>query len=336
MKIKTENVPPPHQPRIDFEESLLCSDCRDNKKVLREWTNLPAGVKFDPTDVELLDHLAAKCGIGNLRSHMFIDMFIITLHEEGGICYTHPEKLPGTKKDGSNAYYFYKSMNAHASGKRKLCKIQNEDSVRWHKTGMTRPVLENGVTKGYKKILVLYSTATKDCKPVKSKWVMHLYHLGAEDDENEGEYVVSKVFYQQRHAKKVGTSIAKENSIHSAEEISSSNKHVDSNAENDFKIDILQTPSQEMEIIKKIRHTSPSGSQSIFETELTSLFAGENCKPSSTFKADIISEIAGVTELGDIWMDTPVHSNLFEDANFYLDGPYDMDDIVQVEHNVGT
>lgn len=56
---------------------------------------MPAGVKFEPTDVELLDHLAAKCGIGNLQSNTFIDKFVITLHEEGRICYTHPEKLPG-------------------------------------------------------------------------------------------------------------------------------------------------------------------------------------------------------------------------------------------------
>lgn len=66
-------------------------------QVLLEWTNLPAGVKFDPTDVELLDHLAAKCQVGNVRSNMFIDKFIITLAGEGGICYTHPENLPGVQ-----------------------------------------------------------------------------------------------------------------------------------------------------------------------------------------------------------------------------------------------
>ena len=64
-------------------------------QVLQEWTNLPPGVKFDPTDAELLDHLAAKCRVGNQRSNMYLDKFIITLQEEGGICYTHPENLPG-------------------------------------------------------------------------------------------------------------------------------------------------------------------------------------------------------------------------------------------------
>ena len=69
--------------------------CFSFLQVFQEWTNLPPGVKFDPTDVELLDHLADKCGIGNRRPKMFIDRLIITLQEEGGICYTHPEHLRG-------------------------------------------------------------------------------------------------------------------------------------------------------------------------------------------------------------------------------------------------
>lgn len=34
-------------------------------------------------------------------------------------------------------------------------------------------------------------------KAVKTNWVMHQYHLGIEEDEKEGDYVVSKIFYQQ-------------------------------------------------------------------------------------------------------------------------------------------
>lgn len=33
-------------------------------------------------------------------------------------------------------------------------------------------------------------------KPDKCKWVMHQYHLGSEEDEREGEYVVCKIFSQ--------------------------------------------------------------------------------------------------------------------------------------------
>lgn len=60
-----------------------------------EWPGLPAGVKFDPSDLELVEHLAAKCGVGNLEPHMFIDEFIPTLEEVNGICCNHPENLPG-------------------------------------------------------------------------------------------------------------------------------------------------------------------------------------------------------------------------------------------------
>ena len=64
-------------------------------QVSHEWPGFPAGVKFDPSDVELIEHLAAKCGVGNSKPHKFIDVFIPTLDGEGGICYTHPENLPG-------------------------------------------------------------------------------------------------------------------------------------------------------------------------------------------------------------------------------------------------
>ena len=56
---------------------------------------LPAGVKFDPTNQELNEHLEAKVSADSARSHPLIDLFIPTIDSEHGICYTHPEKLPG-------------------------------------------------------------------------------------------------------------------------------------------------------------------------------------------------------------------------------------------------
>lgn len=64
-----------------------------------EWPGLPLGVKFEPTDVELLQHLAAKCGVGNEMPHQFIDEFIPTLDKDEGICYKHPENLPGEQSN---------------------------------------------------------------------------------------------------------------------------------------------------------------------------------------------------------------------------------------------
>ena len=66
-------------------------------QVSAEWPGLPVGVKFEPTDVELLEHLAAKCGLGHEAPHQFIDEFIPTLDMDGGICYKHPEDLPGKR-----------------------------------------------------------------------------------------------------------------------------------------------------------------------------------------------------------------------------------------------
>jgi hypothetical protein len=57
-------------------------------------------------------------------------------------------------------------------------------------------VFTNGKLKGYKKILVLYTNYGKQRKPEKTNWVMHQYHLGSDEEEKDGELVVSKVFYQ--------------------------------------------------------------------------------------------------------------------------------------------
>lgn len=106
-------------------------------------------------------------------------------------------RLTGATKDGSSIYFFHKISNAYSTGGRKLRKIQGENR-RWHKTGKTKPVVENGVIKGYKKIMVLYSSIKHDgkTKSNKSNWVMHQLHLGTDVHENIGDYLVSKVFYQ--------------------------------------------------------------------------------------------------------------------------------------------
>lgn len=107
----------------------------------------------------------------------------------------------GAKKDGSTVHFFYRITNAYSSGTRKRRRIQDPDStiksiVRWHKTGKTKPVMENGIVKGYKKIMVLNGTPKTGSKPKKCNWVMHQYHLGPDEIEKEGEYVVSKITYQ--------------------------------------------------------------------------------------------------------------------------------------------
>ncbi|KAG6578671.1 SUPPRESSOR OF GAMMA RESPONSE 1, partial [Cucurbita argyrosperma subsp. sororia] len=189
----------------DCDAKRECPNCHfiiDNTDVSPEWPGLPAGVKFDPSDDEIMDHLAAKCTVGNLKPHALIDEFIPTLETDQGICYTHPENLPGVCKDGNDVHFFHKTSNAYATGQRKRRKIESgRDSslehFRWHKTGKTKALIEKGVHKGWKKIFSLYRSSKGGLKPEKSNWVIHQYHLGTEEDEKEGEYVLSKISYQQ-------------------------------------------------------------------------------------------------------------------------------------------
>ncbi|KAJ6819764.1 SUPPRESSOR OF GAMMA RESPONSE 1-like [Iris pallida] len=200
----------PSRARWISNPTKACPRCNyniDNSDVVQEWPGLPRGVKFDPSDQELLSHLLAKLGKGGGIPHPFINEFIPTVDESDGICYTHPQKLPGVKQDGSVSHFFHRTFRAYNSGTRKRRKIQQNDDehtgrlsgdVRWHKTGKTKPVIIDGEHVGCKKIMVLYSVLKKGGKPEKTNWVMHQYHLGTGEDEKDGEFVVSKVFFQQQ------------------------------------------------------------------------------------------------------------------------------------------
>ncbi|XP_050219889.1 NAC domain-containing protein 75 isoform X2 [Mercurialis annua] len=181
--------------------SKQCPGCGHKLESKPDWLGLPAGVKFDPTDQELIEHLESKVEARDMKSHPLIDEFIPTIEGEDGICYTHPEKLPGVTRDGLSRHFFHRPSKAYTTGTRKRRKIQTEcdlqgGETRWHKTGKTRPVMVNGKQKGCKKILVLYTNFGKNRKPEKTNWVMHQYHLGQHEEEKEGELVVSKIFYQ--------------------------------------------------------------------------------------------------------------------------------------------
>ncbi|KAF3788753.1 NAC domain-containing protein 73 [Nymphaea thermarum] len=181
--------------------SKQCPGCGHKLQSRPDWVGLPAGVKFDPTDQELIEHLEAKVQSKQSKAHPLIDEFIPTIEGEDGICYTHPEKLPGVTKDGLSRHFFHRPSKAYTTGTRKRRKVQTECDVqggetRWHKTGKTRPVMVSGKQRGCKKILVLYTNFGKQRKPEKTNWVMHQYHLGQQEEEKEGELVVSKIFYQ--------------------------------------------------------------------------------------------------------------------------------------------
>ncbi|KAI5399672.1 hypothetical protein KIW84_064850, partial [Lathyrus oleraceus] len=183
--------------------TIACPNCQhviDNNSVTQEWPGLPIGVKFDPSDQEIISHLLTKVGEGNSKPHPFIDGFIPTIDMDEGICYTHPRYLPGVSFDESASHYFHRAVKAYNSGSRKRRKIYGQDDscdVRWHKTGKTKPILLNGVHRGSKKVMVLYTTPESKDLSGKTNWIMHQYHLGTKENEKHGEYVASKVFYQQ-------------------------------------------------------------------------------------------------------------------------------------------
>lgn len=184
-----------------------CPNCHhvvDNSDVNQAWPGLPRGVKFDPLDHEIMWHLLAKSGVCDFVPHPFIDEFIPTVEEDDGICYTHPQKLPGVQQDGSVSHFFHRAIKAYQTGTRKRRKIHGDDfgDFRWHKTGRTKPVILDNIQRGCKKIMVLYVSPVKGGKAEKTNWVMHQYHLGTGEDEKEGEYVISKVFYQQQSQSK--------------------------------------------------------------------------------------------------------------------------------------
>ncbi|KXG21499.1 NAC domain-containing protein 10 [Sorghum bicolor] len=193
--------------------SRRCPSCDHELDCNPDMVGFPAGVKFDPSDQELIEHLESMVKEGGSRAHPLIGDFIHTIDQgNDGICYTHPENLPGVTRNGVSKHFFHRPSKAYTSGTRKRRKIKSERGLRscddvgeacWHKTGKTRPVLVGGQQKGWKKTLVLYNSYGKQRKPEKTNWVMHQYHLGRE--EKDGELVVSKVFYQQKQLRPTAT-----------------------------------------------------------------------------------------------------------------------------------
>lgn len=112
--------------------------------------------------------------------------------------------ITGVNKDGQIRHFFHRPSKAYTTGTRKRRKVHTDTEAdgagngetRWHKTGKTRPIFIGSVLKGFKKILVLYTNYGRQRKPEKTNWVMHQYHLGENEEEKDGELVVSKVFYQ--------------------------------------------------------------------------------------------------------------------------------------------
>ena len=63
--------------------------------ILQSWPGLPRGVEFNPSDSDLLWHLAAEMGNGLAHRHPFISEFIKSGDEGARFGCTHPRDMPG-------------------------------------------------------------------------------------------------------------------------------------------------------------------------------------------------------------------------------------------------
>ncbi|KAJ8476277.1 hypothetical protein OPV22_020004 [Ensete ventricosum] len=188
LPILTSPFSSPHGPStpkrsIDFPVE------RVSMEVPKKWPGLPRGVNFNPSDEDLLWHLVAKVGKGNADPHPFIHEFITCLDEFEAFGYTHPQKLPGIRKDGSASYFFHRSFKTCIAEIRQHEKMCDSDfgDVCWQKSGISKSLIVDGKHQGYKTMMILYENAS---------WVMHQYHLGVEKIDQE-EFVVSKIFHQR-------------------------------------------------------------------------------------------------------------------------------------------
>jgi len=78
-------------PSLCFLEGI----CFNVLLCLQSWPGLPRGVEFNPSDGDLLWHLAAEVGNGQAERHPFINKFITSVVDDREFSYTHPRDIPG-------------------------------------------------------------------------------------------------------------------------------------------------------------------------------------------------------------------------------------------------
>ncbi|XP_042377922.1 uncharacterized protein LOC121970952 isoform X2 [Zingiber officinale] len=172
----------PEPPKCSIDEP----GARVSSETSKEWPGLPRGVKFKPSDTDLLWHLLAKVGKATADPHPFIHEFITCLDDFDKFGHTHPQNLPGIK-DGTTTYFFHKSFKTHDTEAE-----QHDDcgDVCWKKNGSIKPLIIDNKHRGYKSIMALHARMNRS---ENLSWIMHQFQLGSDNDDI-GEFVVSKIF----------------------------------------------------------------------------------------------------------------------------------------------
>ncbi|VAI08250.1 unnamed protein product [Triticum turgidum subsp. durum] len=172
----------------------------------QSWPGLPRGAQFNPSDSDLLWHLAAEMGNGLAHRHPFISEFIKYGDEGARFGCTHPRDMPGMRQDGHALYFFHKKVNLHNN--------ENDKDISWQKSGPSRSIILDGGLQGCKEIFALYAFKNS---PQRTDWELHQYHI-KNTMENEGELVLSKIFHKSQKchcecASKAPVQSAQDNSV---------------------------------------------------------------------------------------------------------------------------
>ncbi|OQU92983.1 hypothetical protein SORBI_3001G453000 [Sorghum bicolor] len=154
------------------------------------WPGLPRGVEFNPSDSDILWHLAAEVGNGRTERHPFIHEFIKFVDGDGGFYCRHPQDIPGVRQDGRASYFFHRSFEP--------CNNENDASNCWKKIGSPRSIILGGTLQGCKEVFALYADMTSDKSSQETDWRLHQYHL-QNTVKAESEIVVSKIFLASRN-----------------------------------------------------------------------------------------------------------------------------------------
>ncbi|PWZ16679.1 NAC domain-containing protein 73 [Zea mays] len=171
----------------------------------------------EPADsvMELLEHLEGEAKSDTRKLHPLVDEFIPTIDGENGICYTHPERLPGTCEQGRACPALlppavqgvHDGDEEAAEGAQR--RRRRQDAVAQDGQDQAGAVQQQAPR--VQEILVLYTNYGKQRKP-ENNWVMHQYHLGSDEEERDDELIVSKVFFQT-HPRQCGYTMARESAV---------------------------------------------------------------------------------------------------------------------------
>ncbi|OEL35640.1 NAC domain-containing protein 8 [Dichanthelium oligosanthes] len=157
---------------------------------LQSWPGLPRGVEFNPSDSDLLWHLAAEAGNGLAERHPFINGFIKSVDDDRGFSHAHPQDIPGVRQDGRGSYFFHRRFESYSN--------EGDANISWKKIGTSRSIILDGPLQGCKEEFVLYADMASDKSSQETGWRLHQYHI-RNTVKNEGELVVSKIFFESRN-----------------------------------------------------------------------------------------------------------------------------------------